>query len=36
VLQADFAVLPADFNVIGADIGAEFANAFGITDFLAF
>jgi hypothetical protein len=36
VLQADLAVFPADFNVTAADIGAEVANLFGITDFLSF
>lgn len=36
VVDADFAVLPADFNVVVTDIGAEFANLFGSMDFLSF
>ena len=32
--DADFAVLPADFNAVFADVGAEFANLFDISAFL--
>lgn len=35
ILDADFAVLPADFNLVVTDIGAEFASLFGGTDFLS-
>jgi len=34
LVQADLAIFPADFNVTAADIGAEVANLFNITDFL--
>jgi hypothetical protein len=35
VIQADIAVLPADFNAGLADVGADLASVFGGTDFLS-
>jgi hypothetical protein len=36
VADADFAAIPASFDLAATDIGAEVANLFGITDFLSF
>jgi hypothetical protein len=36
VVDADFAAIPAGFDLAATDIGAEVANLFGITDFLSF
>jgi hypothetical protein len=35
VIQADLAVIPADFNAGFADVGADLASLFGGTDFLS-
>jgi hypothetical protein len=36
LVDADFAAIPAGFDLAATDIGADVANLFGLTDFLSF